>query len=70
MLRELAVVHAIQASGTSINLIYQAAGSDAVYTGSVLERCFRDAHLMTQHFAGSTSRYEQLGRFFMGDVES
>jgi indole-3-acetate monooxygenase len=70
VLRELAVVHAIQAGATSINLLYQAAGSDAVYTGTVLERCFRDAHVMTQHFAGSTSRYEQLGRFLMTDARS
>jgi alkylation response protein AidB-like acyl-CoA dehydrogenase len=70
VLRELAVVHAIQVSATSINLLYQAAGSDSVYTGSVLERCFRDAHVMTQHVAGSTNRYELLGRFFMADVET
>jgi len=51
---------------SDITLLYQAAGSDAVYTGSRLEQCFRDAHVMTQHVAGSTNRYEQLGRFLMG----
>ena len=68
-LRELAVVHAAQASATAISLLYQAAGSDAVYATSRLERCFRDAHVLTQHVAGSSNPYGQLGRFFMSDGE-
>jgi hypothetical protein len=37
-----------------------------LYATSTLERCFRDAPVITQHIAGSSTRYEQLGRFFMG----
>ena len=64
--RELAVVHAAQASAEAVRLMYDAAGSDAVYATSKLERCFRDVHVILQHIAGSSTRYEQLGRFFMG----
>ena len=65
-MRELAVVHAAQASAEAVRLMYDAAGSDAVYATSKLERCFRDVHVILQHLAGSSTRYEQLGRFFMG----
>jgi len=65
-LRELAVAHAAQASAQAVRLMYDAAGSDAVYASSILERCFRDVHVVTQHVAGSTNRYEELGRLFMG----
>jgi indole-3-acetate monooxygenase len=65
-LRELAVVNAAQASAQAVGLMFDAAGSNAVYATSKLERDFRDVHVITQHIAGSSSRYEQLGRFFMG----
>ena len=65
-LRELAGVNAAQASAQAVSLMYGAAGSTAVYATSNLERCFRDVHVITQHIAGSSTRYEQLGRFFMG----
>jgi alkylation response protein AidB-like acyl-CoA dehydrogenase len=64
-LRELAVVHAVQSSAQAVNLLFDAAGSDAVYAGCPLERCFRDLHVIAQHMAGSTNRYEQIGRFLM-----
>jgi len=64
-LRELATLNAVQASAQAVSLMFDAAGSSAVYSGSMLERCFRDVHVITQHIAGSSNRYEQLGRFFL-----
>ena len=63
--RELAVAHTAQASAQAVRLLFDAAGSDAVYASSRLERAFRDVHVITQHVAGSTNRYEQLGRFLI-----
>ena len=45
--------------------MYDAASSDAVYASSQLEQCFRDAHVITQHLAGSSNRYERLGHYFL-----
>jgi indole-3-acetate monooxygenase len=70
VLRELAVVNSVQASARAVSLMYETAGSDAVYARSKLEVCFRDIHVITQHFAGSTNRYEQLGQHFLGPPSS
>jgi hypothetical protein len=55
------VVNAVQTGAQVVSLMYDAAGSDAVYAASTLERCFRDVHVITQHLAGASNRYEQLG---------
>jgi len=47
-------------------LMYRAAGATAVYRQSPLEQAMRDSLVLTQHMAGSTMRYEQAGRFFVG----
>jgi len=65
VVRELAVVNAVQASARAVSLIYETAGSDTVYASSKLETCFRDIHVITQRFAGSTTRYEQPGQHFV-----
>ncbi len=65
VLRELAVANAAQSSAQAVDLVYEAAGSDAVYTSNALERCFRDVHVITQHVGASASRFELLGRSFM-----
>jgi indole-3-acetate monooxygenase len=70
VVRELAVVNAVQASARAVSLMYDTAGSDAVYATSKLQVCFRDIHVITQHFAGSTNRYEQLGQHFLGPPSS
>jgi alkylation response protein AidB-like acyl-CoA dehydrogenase len=62
----LAVVHAVQSSAEAVELMYRAAGATAVYHSSPLESAMRDSLVLTQHMAGSTMRYEQAGRFFVG----
>ena len=62
----LAVVHAVQSSAEAVELMYRAAGATAVYRTSPLESAMRDVLVLTQHMAGSTMRYEQAGRFFLG----
>jgi alkylation response protein AidB-like acyl-CoA dehydrogenase len=64
-LRDLAALNAVQSSARAVELMYDSAGSTAVYATSTLERCFRDVHTITQHIVGAASRYEPLGRFLI-----
>jgi hypothetical protein len=64
--RDLALLHAIRASARAVDLMYDSAGSVAVYRMNNLEGHVRDVHTITQHIAGSLVKYEQLGRTFMG----
>jgi len=47
-------------------LVRNAAGMNAIALGSPLERCWRDAHAVTQHIAISPSHLERLGRITLG----
>ena len=63
------MLNATRASAEVVRMMYYAAGSHAVYSDSKPERCFRDVHVITPHFAGSSTRYERLGRFFIMRLE-
>jgi indole-3-acetate monooxygenase len=65
MLR-LARTHAVQAAVQAIDLMYTAAGSSSVYSHNLLERCFRDAHTVTQHLSMNPANYQVSGRVFLG----
>jgi len=65
MLR-LARTHAVQAAVQAIDLMYTAAGGSSVYTHNLLERCFRDAHTVTQHVSMNPANYQVSGRVILG----
>ncbi len=48
------------------DLLHDAAGMNAVARDTVLERCWRDLHTMTQHIILSPARYEIAGRVLLG----
>jgi indole-3-acetate monooxygenase len=62
----LAYVTAARLAAQAVDLVYDAAGITAIQTTCPIERCWRDAHAITQHVGLSTSRYETLGRVFLG----
>jgi alkylation response protein AidB-like acyl-CoA dehydrogenase len=62
----LAYVSAAESFARAVDLVRNAVGMDAVALGSPLERCWRDAHAVTQHVAISPSHLERLGRITLG----
>lgn len=62
----LAYVTAAEQFARAVDLVRNAAGMNAIALGSPLERCWRDAHAVTQHVAISPSHLERLGRITLG----
>src|SRR5262249_32426435 len=45
----LAIVHAMHQAVRTVDLVFHAAGTNAIYTRNPLERYFRDIHVAVQH---------------------
>jgi indole-3-acetate monooxygenase len=65
----LASTHAGQTALEAIELLYSAAGADAVYATSALDRCLRDARTAIQHICTQEVNYEVAGRLASGRVD-
>ncbi len=62
----LAATHATRSAARAVDLMYDAGGGTSVYRVSLLQRCFRDVHVATQHMMVSPSTFELTGRIFLG----
>jgi len=62
----LAIVHAMHEAVRAVDLVFHAAGTNAVYTRSPLERYFRDVHVAVQHRAGLPGHFESAGKVLLG----
>ena len=62
----LAGAHAAQSAAEAVDLMFNAAGTTAIYASSRLERCFRDIHVATQHVAVAASNIEMVGQYSLG----
>jgi alkylation response protein AidB-like acyl-CoA dehydrogenase len=62
----LASTHAAQSAAEAVDLLFNAAGTTAIYGSSRLERCFRDVHVATQHVAVAPSNIEMVGQYLLG----
>jgi len=62
----LAATHAVTASVSAVDTAWTLAGGTAVYDTSVLGRCLRDVHVVTQHIMVAPKLNETLGRFLFG----
>ena len=62
----LAVTHGMWQSVKAVDMLFHAAGTNAVHRRNQLERYFRDIHVAVQHFAGAPSNYESGGQIMLG----
>lgn len=65
----LAATNAVRRSGEVVDRAYEAGGGTSLYSSSPLQRCFRDAHAITQHMLVAPATLELVGRILLG-VES
>ena len=62
----LAAANATHRSAAAVDRLYQAGGGSSIYEHSVLQRCFRDIHVTTQHVMVASPIYEVVGRVNLG----
>jgi len=62
----IAAVDGVTRAAHAVDLMYNAAGASAIYETSPLERCFRDAHVVTAHVVVQPAMYEVSGRVLLG----
>jgi alkylation response protein AidB-like acyl-CoA dehydrogenase len=65
-LMRLARAQAQTAGAQAVDLIYGVAGSAAVYSKGLIDRCFRDVHVSAQHTALHATNYEVCGAVLLG----
>jgi alkylation response protein AidB-like acyl-CoA dehydrogenase len=64
--QRVSIVASVRLAARAIDLLHDAAGMSAIRSDSVLDRCWRDVHTMTQHIILSPARYEIAGRVLLG----
>jgi alkylation response protein AidB-like acyl-CoA dehydrogenase len=62
----LAATHLALTAAAATDTAFTLAGGAAVYDTSVLGRCLRDAHVVTQHVMTAPKLLETFGRFLLG----
>jgi alkylation response protein AidB-like acyl-CoA dehydrogenase len=62
----LAITHGMHEAARSVDLVFHAAGTNAVYEKNPLERPFRDIHVALQHGAALPAHMESAGKALLG----
>jgi alkylation response protein AidB-like acyl-CoA dehydrogenase len=62
----LAATHATTTAATVTDMMHRVAGTSGIYTGSPLERHFRDAQTLRHHGFVSENRFETVGQVYCG----
>ena len=62
----LAITHGMRESVRAVDILFHAAGTNAIHRKHPLERFFRDIHVAVQHVAGLPSNIEAGGRVMLG----
>jgi len=67
----LAGAHAAEAALLAANTAYTLGGGTSIFEKSPLQRCLRDAHVVTQHIMVAPRLYETLGKLHFGiDIDA
>jgi indole-3-acetate monooxygenase len=64
-LLRLAAVDTVHRARDAVDLMFNAANATAIYESSPLERCFRDAHIVSAHVVVQPAVYEAAGRVLL-----
>jgi alkylation response protein AidB-like acyl-CoA dehydrogenase len=62
----IAAAGAARAGARAASVAYELGGGSVIYQESALQRCFRDAHVVTQHASVSGGSFELAGRALLG----
>ena len=62
----IATTHAIRLAVQVIDIIYNAAGTTAIYGAHFIQRAFQDIHVISQHAQARRGLYELVGRHLLG----
>lgn len=62
----MAATHAATAGAAAADAAYTLAGGTSVYETSILGRCLRDAHVVTQHIQTAPKLNQKIGRLLFG----
>jgi len=62
----LAITHGMHEAARSVDLVFHAAGTNAVYERNPLERPFRNIHVALQHGAALPAHMESAGKALLG----
>ena len=62
----LGCTHAIHTAIETADMVYKAAGVDAIFPGSPFERRFRDMHTLSQQIQSRGAHYEAVGHVLLG----
>jgi alkylation response protein AidB-like acyl-CoA dehydrogenase len=65
-LTRLAATDCVKRCADAVDLMYHAAAATAIHESCALERCFRDAHVVTAHVVVQPAMYEAVGRVLLG----
>jgi len=64
--QRLGVVTGVRLAAQAIDILHDAAGMSSVTRDTVLDRCWRDVHTITQHVILTPARFEIAGRVLLG----
>ncbi len=62
----LALTHAVHEALRAVELLYNAAGTNAIFSVHRIERAFRDLQVAKHHIAASKRHYESVGSVLLG----
>src|SRR5262249_35206349 len=62
----LAITHGMHEAVRAVDLVFHAAGTNALYRAQPLERAFRDIHVAVQHNAAFPAHLEGIGKVLLG----